>query len=384
MVFLAPPLDDQEISVLAKIGELNAGLRLRLQETRRWSASLTRIQFARAVQGSCAIDGIDAVLDDTTAIDLGEPPIDTEEFDRLAVKGHRDALTYVEQLSSDGDFDYTGQLVRGLHFIMGSYDMKARPGRWRQGPASGHDPDAGEAAYAGPDASDVPTLMNDVVASLQTSDGSPALVRAAMAHLNLVMIQPFQGANGRLGRCLHTLVLARQGVLNPTYGSVEEYLGRNTRAYFDVLAQVGATSWQPERDARAWIRFALTAHLRQAQTLKRRLSEHEQLWERLEKLASSRGLPDRTVVALYDASLGLRVRSATYRAAFNEASTEAITEATASRDLRQSAEDGLLEAVGEKRGRHYRATSDVASIRQSIRSARKKKERSDPFMKRET
>jgi len=51
--------------------------------------------------------------------------------------------------------------------------------------------------------------------------------------------------------------------------SVEEYLGRNTQAYYDVLGEVGRGSWHPENDARPWIRFNLTAHLRQARTMLR-------------------------------------------------------------------------------------------------------------------
>lgn len=39
------------------------------------------------------------------------------------------------------------------------------------------------------------------------------LIRAAMAHLNLVMIHLFSDGTGRMARCLQTLVLARGGVL---------------------------------------------------------------------------------------------------------------------------------------------------------------------------
>jgi Fic family protein len=381
MVFEAPQLDDQEISVLARIAELNASLRLRLQEPHRWSDSLSRIQFARAVKGSTGIDGVAAPLDDTAAILLGESPIDIEEVTRLSLKGYRDVLTYAGELATDVDFSYSSQLLKSLHFIMGSYDLRDRPGRWREGPTSVLSHSTGETTYNGPDASEVPTLMKEFVDSIQSPDGSPALVRAAVAHLNIVMIRPFPNGNGKLGRCLQSLVLARQGTLTPTYGSVDEYLGRNTQPYFDVLAEVGAGSWQPDRGSGPWIRFMLTAHLRQAQTLKRRLSETEVMWSRLEKLAVSRGLPDRTVVALFDASLDLRIRSSTYRAARNETADEEITETTASRDLRQLVEVGLLEGVGEKRGRHYVSTTELQALRQSIIDDRKKKERSDPFLK---
>ena len=38
-------------------------------------------------------------------------------------------------------------------------------------------------------------------------------------------------------------------------------------------------------------------------------------------------------------------------------------------------------AVGEKRGRHYRATTDLQTLWRLITDARKKKERADPFLK---
>ena len=96
-----------------------------------------------------------------------------------------------------------------------------------------------------------------------------------MAHLNLVMIHPFKDGNGRMARALQTLVLAREAILAPEFSSIEEYLGRNTPAYFDVLGQVGGGKWQPERDARPWVRFVLTAHYRQALILERRPRERK-------------------------------------------------------------------------------------------------------------
>jgi len=43
-------------------------------------------------------------------------------------------------------------------------------------------------------------LVAELVASLNEAERSPALVRAAMAQLNLVMIHPFQDGNGRMAR----------------------------------------------------------------------------------------------------------------------------------------------------------------------------------------
>jgi Fic family protein len=99
-----------------------------------------------------------------------------------------------------------------------------------------------------------------------------------MAHLNLVMIHPFRDGNGRMARCLQSLVLAQSGMLSPVFMSIEEYLGRNTAEYHQVLGEVGGGSWQPDRDARGWLRFILTAHLRQGRTFRQRIRDAERLW----------------------------------------------------------------------------------------------------------
>ena len=104
----------------------------------------------------------------------------------------------------------------------------------------------------------------------QSAGEEAAVIRAGMAHLNLVMIHPFRDGNGRMARALQTLVLARDQIPWPELSSIEEYLGLNTPSYYRVLADVGGRTWQPESDTRPWIRFVLTAHHRQATTTLRR------------------------------------------------------------------------------------------------------------------
>ena len=106
-----------------------------------------------------------------------------------------------------------------------------------------------------------------------------------MAHLNLALVHPFSDGNGRMARCIQSYVLAGEGLLSSEFLSIEEYLGRNTNAYYDVLTEVAQGAWSPGRDARPWLRFCLTAHYRQAQTLLRRIEETEALWDRCDQLA---------------------------------------------------------------------------------------------------
>jgi len=130
----------------------------------------------------------------------------------------------------------------------------------------------------------VPDLLGGLIDSLSTGDQS-VIVRAAMAHLHLAMMHPFSDGNGRMARCLQTLVLAREKIVAPAFSSIEEYLGANTEPYYSVLAEVGGGAWHPERDARSWMRFCITGHYRQARTMLRRVEETEKLWDACTLLA---------------------------------------------------------------------------------------------------
>ncbi len=335
--------------------------------------------FARAVQGSNSIEGYNASLDDVVAAVEGEPTLGADEETQLALAGYRDAMTYVLQIADDETLDVDEGLLKSLHFMMIKYDLSKNPGRWRPGSVYVRQGGSGEIVYEGAPVEAVADLIAELFRDLD-HDGSSVVVKAAMAHLNLVMIHPFSDGNGRMARCLQTLVLARDPVLAPVFASIEEFLGRNTDAYYSVLADVGAGSWDPERDARPWIRFCLRAHYTQVRTMLRRREEIEALWNASLAAAGANGLPERCASGVMDAAYGLRLRRRSYRNSVEAVTGDEISDLTASRDLRAMVDSGLLTAVGERRGRYYLAGNEVLELRASVRAARSPKVADDPFV----
>jgi Fic family protein len=374
MIYQAPELRPLESEVIGRIDEIRASLSYALKTPRRWTGFLRRNLTARAVQGSNSIEGYNVTFEDAVAAIEGEEPTDAAPEPWAAVVGYRNALSYVVQLSDDTHFNFNEELVRGLHYLMLLHDPAKNPGRWRPVPIFVRREPPGEIVYDGPDAEHVPKLMREFVERNQSHDASiHVIVRAAMAHLNLVMIHPFSDGNGRMGRALQTLILARDGILAPPFCSIEEWLGirGNTEAYYDVLGRVGAGSWHPERDARPWVRFCLSAHLQQAITVSRRMKEIAKLWSELEAELKRRKLDERMIPVLYDAAIGIRVRSARYRLAA-EVSNQAAT-----RDLGILVREGLLEPKGERRGRTYVRSAILGAIYTRTREPRMPYQ--DPF-----
>jgi Fic family protein len=382
MLFTAPPLGEPELAALARLDELRASLRYTLAEPRRWYGSLRRLTFARNAQGSNSIEGFDAPLDDAAAVIDNEAPLDAATETTRALLGYRSAMTYVLQLCDDDEpIDFSTQLIKSLQYMMVGYDLANRPGRWRRGDIYVRDDAAQRVVYTGPDVDLVPALMDQLATSLNQPADTPPVISAALAHLNLVMIHPFRDGNGRIARCLQSLVLGQgrtlqgDGSLSPVFLSIEEYLGRNTQTYYNTLAAVGSDRWQPERDTRPWLRFILTAHLRQASTYRQRLRDHERLWQDLGDLV---GPDSRVLPALADAALGFRVTRGRYIASLT-ASGEDVSEQTAGRDLANLAAAGHLVARGQKRGRYYIASDPIRQTWDRIKADRPTRIDTDPF-----
>ncbi len=378
MIFSAPALRDDEQQVVLLIEALRDELRDRVAEPRRWNGSLRRMAFARAVQGSNSIEGYDASLDDVVAAVEGEPTFDANQETQLALTGYRDAMTYVLQIADDPELQIDSGLIKSLHFMMMSHRLDKNPGRWRPGDVFVQEEASGEIVYEGPDSTQISDLINEFTGDIVNSHEN-VLIRGAMAHLNLVMIHPFSDGNGRMARCLQTLILSREQIIAPVFSSIEEFLGRNTQTYYDVLAEVGGGAWNPDRDSRPWIRFCLRAHYLQARTTLRRREEVEALWNACWDLAASRGLPERTVAGIMEVAYGFRLTRGVYQKLVADSFGEDLKDLTASRDLKAMVDAQVVDPVGERRGRYYLPAEELASLRAEIRAGRPPRASEDPF-----
>jgi Fic family protein len=379
LVFRTPTLEPIDVEVLGMIDEVRDQLRNNVDpEPRRWLGTLRRMAFARAVQASNSIEGYDASLDDVVAAVDNEPTLSADEETRLALAGYRDAMTYVLQVAQDQAATVDEGLLKSLHFMMLKHRLDTGPGRWRPGEIYVVRQSTGERVYEGPPFDQVPELIAGAITELEASD-APVLARAAMAHLNLVMVHPFRDGNGRMARALQTLVLAREQIVAPVFSSIEEYLGRNTDRYYEVLGEVGQGHWSPQRDARPWLRFCLTAHYHQARTQLRRIEETERLYTACAEIAEQHGLPDRTTGVLVEAAYGFRLTHSTYRMLVELTAGETVSTLTTSRDLRALVDAKLLQPIGQTRGRYYVGEPNLRAERTRIQAGRAPKQTSDPF-----
>jgi len=366
MIYRTPDLEEADIAVLDMISAQRERLKVYTQSApKRWFGSLRRTTMARAIQGSNSIEGYEASLDEALAAVEDDPSaLDERTETWLAIRGYRNALTYICQAAQDSTFEFSKQFLKSLHFMMLGHDMSRHPGQWRPGSIFIVNQRTGETVYDGPDIELVNPLIDELIIVLKARPTEPSVVKAAMAHLNLTMIHPFKDGNGRMARALQTLVIALDGMLHPVFSSIEEWLGRNTEEYYQILALTGRGKWSPQSSAQPWVRFCLKAHYQQAATLIRRNEEYSRIYDSVAKLIEQHKLDERSSVPLFDAALGLRLTNARYRG------DAEVSELVASRDLKKLCEVGLLVPFGERRGRIYQAGEPLSQIRAANRLPR--------------
>jgi Fic family protein len=257
-------------------------------------------------------------------------------------------MDHVGTMAIDPTFQWSERVILDLHFDACFFQRDKDPGLWRSGPIGVTGTD-GALEYRGPDAESVGTLMAEVVGWLRDGDaGVDVVVRAAMAHLNVISVHPFRDGNGRISRIVQSLVLARDGMGPPEFFSIEEYLGAHTQDYYSALRETQGGSYQPDRDASGWVEFCIDAHIEQA---KQRLAQIKQAagrWEHLEGLVEARGWPDRFVIALEQSLHGNTDRT-------RYAEEAEVSPATASADFRRLLDAGLVAQNGRGPSSSYTA-----------------------------
>jgi Fic family protein len=358
-LYAAPSLQRIELDVVARIEEIRAQVRFVSVEPKAWARLLVPLFLAGET-----VDGSEETTAAGVTPDAGHPsrrapdPRATDTDDR-AFAGYRDALGYILQLHDDPHFVYHESLVRSLHYMMLSHDPEKHPGRWRAEPIRVHGSGMWEVLYEPPPPDLVTELMAELMAWLNDKDDLPAVVRAAMAHLNLVQIHPFADGNGRMGRALHTLVMVRDGILDPEFASIEKSIALDRDGYRESIYALG-TAWYPGADARPFLRFCLTAHLHQAERALQTARRMSAVWEAAEREVRAQRLPERVTHALADAAFVGHVDPAAYR------QWARVGEQRARADLEMLANRGLLTRSREKRRLSYEAGLPAREIRNRV------------------
>jgi Fic family protein len=180
--------------------------------------------------------------------------------------------------------------IQTLHaLVMAGGRKKAKPTPYRDGQNVIRDGRSRGIVYMPPEAKDVPLLMKEMVAWVETTHlraarfggqapkkELPCPIRAGIVHYQFATIHPYYDGNGRTARLLTTLVLHLGGYDLKGLYSLEEYYARHLGAYYEALS-IGPSHNYYEGRAKAditkWVEYFCAGMVDSFESVVRRTQE---------------------------------------------------------------------------------------------------------------
>lgn len=203
---------------------------------------------------SSQIEGTQSSLSDLLLFELDEAP--GAPFDDVVeVSNYVGAMEHglARMRDPTNGLPLSSRLLREIHGKLLSRGRGAdkEPGQFKrsQNWIGGTRP--GNAQFVPPPPERVPECMANLERFLHDGQ-TPALIKAALAHVQFETIHPFLDGNGRTGRLLIALVLHQEGVLRQPLLYLSLYLKQHRTEYYRLLDVVRQTG-----DWEAWLDFFL-------------------------------------------------------------------------------------------------------------------------------
>ena len=206
---------------------------------------------------SSMIEGTQSSISDLLLYELDEEP-GVPQDDVQEVSNYVSALYHGLSLLKSG-LPISIRLIREVHSVLlskgrGNTQM---PGEFRssQNWIGGTRP--GNATFVPPLADAVLDCMSALEKFINNQpDTTPALLKAALAHVQFETIHPFLDGNGRLGRLLITLILCEANALREPMLYLSLYFKTHRQYYYELLNKV-----RQNGDWESWLSFFAEATL---------------------------------------------------------------------------------------------------------------------------
>src|SRR3989344_1809115 len=176
---------------------------------------LRRQAIIRMTHHSTEIEGNQLNMGQVEAL-YAKKKVDAPDRDVYEVKNYLNALKFIEKTVVEKK-PITEKILLKIHKLVTDKTLAAQYcGRYRPGPIYIVKRRLGmpqETLYTGPEAKRVPKLVSEFIAWLKESEEkeiSP-VIAAAIAHMEIATIHPFNDGNGRTARALATLILYERG-----------------------------------------------------------------------------------------------------------------------------------------------------------------------------
>ncbi len=266
MIPIPPPyqLTNRMIQLISQI-EVNRSQFTHLSFPKEVYLNLKRQSLLKSSVYSAQIEGNTISLEQyaSESEEMSQKQYEYQEIENIIT-----TLTFLQETPLPEVIDI--HFIQTLHkMVMHKLVHDSHAGKMRTEPSAIFD-QFGNVVYMTPPPSEITSLLVSLLTFLNTKSDSPPLIQAALAHMSFEKIHPFMDGNGRVGRLLLQVLLARSNYHFDWLLSVEELLQEKKQSYYSLLDQ---------SDATGFIEYILQLILEQSDKLKGQFAEPQALSE---------------------------------------------------------------------------------------------------------
>lgn len=310
-----------------------------------WEKKFKEEAIVRAVYHGTHLEGNMLHMDEAKDVLMGKDVI-ARPRDIQEVINYRKVIEFIDEEAKRNIEKITEQIIHKIHRLVVSGILPdEQSGAYRTKQVVIRNSETGEVTFRPPPAIEVPFLMKEFVYWINrtTTDEIHPVLKAGIAHHELVRIHPFVDGNGRVARTLSTLLMFLGGYDIRRFFSLEEYYDRDAVSYYENLQKASAG------DIDSWLEYFVHGAAIEFEKVKEkilRLSKDAKLKERFG--GQQIFLTERQMrIVEYIQEIGY-VQNKMFDSIFPD-----ISEDTVLRDIQDLVKKGIIKKVGSTKAARY-------------------------------
>ncbi|MEI6532354.1 MAG: Fic family protein [Candidatus Roizmanbacteria bacterium] len=216
-----------------------------------WEKQFREEAVVRAVYHGTHLEGNQLHKDEAKDILLGKDVIGRPR-DIQEIINYRKVIEFIDEEANRPIEKITDSIIRKVHkIIIEKILLPEQAGEYRTKQVIIRNSETGEVTFRPPPAIEVPFLMREFLFWVNKDDKDMIhpILKAGIAHHELVRIHPFIDGNGRVARVLATLMMFLGGYDIRRFFSLEEYYDKDSYAYYENLQKASSG------DTSAWLEY---------------------------------------------------------------------------------------------------------------------------------
>jgi len=310
-----------------------------------WEKQFKEEALIRSAYHGTHIEGNNLHKDDAKDILMGRDVIGRPR-DIQEIINYRKVIEFIDDEANKKIDKISELIIKKLHRILTDKILTTDGlGEYRTKQVIIRNSANGEVTFRPPPPIEIPFLMREFVYWLNRDDKDKLhpVLKAGIAHHELVRIHPFLDGNGRVSRVLATLILFLGGYDIRRFFSLEEYYDKDAITYYQNLQKASAG------DLSSWLEYFTSGAGIEFEKVKEKILKLSKDVKLKEKFGGKQVyLTEREMKMIeYIQEIGY-IQNQTFKDIFPD-----VSEDTVLRDLQDLIKKGLIKKIGSTKSARY-------------------------------